>query len=171
MKRLPYHLTVAIVASVLGASAGRLARAQTDPDAAALAKQAEAQLDDATKARLAAADAGAKTIDVSGYPAAAQEGYEVFSKTCTKCHTLARPINSDYALPSEWVRYVKRMMHKPGSGITKAKGKQIYEFLAYDSNVRKSELWREKLEALSPEDRAKDEARIAKVRADMEGGG
>ena len=29
-------------------------------------------------------------------------------------------------------RYVKRMMHKPNSGISDAQGKTIFDFLAYD---------------------------------------
>ena len=56
---------------------------------------------------------------------------------CSQCHKLSRPINSDYALPDEWSRYIKRMMNKPGSGISSAEGKKIYEFLTYDSSVRK----------------------------------
>jgi len=90
--------------------------------------------------RLAEFDQGPKTIDVSSYPEEMQENYEIFASRCSKCHTLSRPINSDYALPDEWSRYVKRMMRKPGSGITPKEGKKIYEFLAYDSSVRKKEL-------------------------------
>jgi hypothetical protein len=37
----------------------------------------------------------------------------------------------------EWSRYVKRMMHKPNSGISDTQGKAIYEFLAYDQTNRK----------------------------------
>lgn len=132
-------------------------------DAAAQARRSEQNLDAKTKERLANVDKGPRTIDTSGYPAAAQERYQVFSKTCTKCHTLARPINSEYALPSEWARYVKRMMRKPGSGITKDKAKQIYEFLAYDSSVRKRELIERKMAELSPEERTQNEARLAKL--------
>jgi hypothetical protein len=32
------------------------------------------------------------------------------------------------------------MMRKPGSGISPKEGKKIYEFLAYDSSVRKQDL-------------------------------
>lgn len=93
-----------------------------------------------TEEQLADFDSGPKTIDVSSYPSDMQEKYELFSRKCSKCHTLARPINSDYALPDEWSRYVKRMMRKPGSEIAPKEGKQIYEFLAYDSSIRKKEL-------------------------------
>lgn len=36
-----------------------------------------------------------------------------------------------------WQRYVKRMMSKPGCGITEDEGKAVYQFLRYDSNQRK----------------------------------
>ena len=49
---------------------------------------------------------------------AIQDNYEVFSQKCSQCHKLSRPINSDYALPDEWSRYIKRMMYKPGSNIS-----------------------------------------------------
>ena len=90
--------------------------------------------------RLTDFDGGPKTIDVSSYPEQMQENYELFAARCSQCHTLARPISSDYALEEEWSRYVKRMMRKPGSGITPKEGKQIFQFLAYDSSIRKKEL-------------------------------
>ena len=34
-------------------------------------------------------------------------------------------------------RYVKRMMHKPNSGISDSQGKEIFEFLIYDQTHRK----------------------------------
>jgi mono/diheme cytochrome c family protein len=37
-----------------------------------------------------------------------------------------------------WQRYVKRMMSKPGCGITDAEGKAVYNFLRVDSNNRKT---------------------------------
>jgi len=97
--------------------------------------------------RLASFDSGPATIDVSTYSAEMQENYKVFAVKCSQCHTLARPINSDYALPDEWSRYVKRMMRKPGSGINPKEGKQIYEFLTYDSAIRKKDLVQQKTAA------------------------
>src|SRR5579859_4716400 len=75
--------------------------------------RAEDQLDAETKARVERFEKGPATIDVSKYPDGIKENYEVFSTKCTQCHKLSRPINSDYALPEEWSRYIKRMMHKP----------------------------------------------------------
>lgn len=90
--------------------------------------------------QLAEFDKGSQTLDVSSYPEEMQQKYQLFAERCSKCHTLARPINSDYALEEEWSRYVKRMMRKPGSGIAPKEAKQIFEFLAYDSSIRKKDL-------------------------------
>lgn len=81
-------------------------------------------------------DKGPNTINVSTYPPAQQKAYKLFTSKCSKCHTIARPINTTMTLP-EWERYVKRMMHKPNSGISDKQGKDIYEFLAYDQVHRK----------------------------------
>ena len=100
--------------------------------------------------RIAAYDKGPATIDVSKYPANIQADYKVFSKKCSKCHTLARAINSDFALDEEWERYVKRMMRKPGSEINSGDGKTIFEFLAYDSKTRKKALYERKQKQAAP---------------------
>ena len=81
-------------------------------------------------------DKGPDKLDVNAYPAEIQAGYKVFASKCTKCHTLARPINTTMTR-DEWERYVKRMMHKPNSGIGGTQGKQIFDFLAYDPAQRK----------------------------------
>ena len=81
-------------------------------------------------------DKGPDKIDVSGYPAEMQAAYKVFAPKCSKCHTIARPINT-MMTKAEWERYVKRMMHKPNSGISDKQGKEIFEFLTYDQTTRK----------------------------------
>jgi cytochrome c5 len=104
-----------------------------------------AQQDTKGDPKFSAMDKGPATVDVSKYPAEQQANYRVFADKCAKCHTLARPINSSFALPDEWERYVKRMMRKPGSGISGGDGKKIFEFLKYDSQVRKKDLYEKKL--------------------------
>ncbi len=116
--------TLILLATVMIVVAGAIAYAQDPSSAEELAKF----------------DQGDDTIDVSSYSAEMQQNYEIFAARCSKCHTLSRPINSDYALPDEWSRYVKRMMRKPGSGINKKDAKQIFDFLVYDSSVRKKDL-------------------------------
>ena len=81
-------------------------------------------------------DKGPDKIDVGAYPAPQQAAYKVFSTKCSKCHTIARPINT-MMKRDEWERYVKRMMHKPNSGISDAQGKQIFDFLVFDETERK----------------------------------
>ncbi len=121
------------------------------------------ELDEATKARIAKAEAGPATIDVSKYPQQIQDDYGTFSQKCVQCHKLSRPVNSDYVLPGEWGRYIKRMMYKPGSGINGAEAKQIYEFLVYDSSVRKKDALDQKLKTLSADERAAEEKKLKEV--------
>lgn len=127
------------------------------------ARAADEQLDPATKARVERFEKGPATVNVSKYPEAIQEDYQTFSEKCSQCHKLSRPINSDYALPEEWSRYVKRMMHKPGSGISAADGKKIYDFLVYDSSVRKKAMVDEKLAKASPQEKTDAEKKIKEV--------
>jgi hypothetical protein len=130
---------------------------------AGVCRAADAQLDPETKARVERFEKGPATIDVSKYPDGIKENYDVFSQKCAQCHKLSRPINSDYALPDEWSRYIKRMMNKPGSGISSADGKKIYEFLTYDSSVRKKTMLDEKLAKATPEDKTTAETKIKEV--------
>jgi hypothetical protein len=123
------------------------------------------ELDAQTKARVERFEKGPATIDVSKYPDGIKENYEVFSTKCTQCHKLSRPINSDYALPDEWSRYIKRMMHKPGSGISAGDGKKIFEFLVYDSSIRKKAAVEEKLAKATPDEKAAAESKMKEIHA------
>ncbi|MGD0614450.1 MAG: hypothetical protein ABSA69_03295 [Verrucomicrobiota bacterium] len=125
--------------------------------------RADDQLDPETKARVERFEKGPARIDVSKYPDGIKEDYDVFSTKCAQCHKLSRPINSDYAMPDEWSRYIKRMMHKPGSGISNADGKSIYEFLVYDSSTRKKAMLDEKLAKATPDEKKDAEAKIKEV--------
>ena len=120
------------------------------------------------KERRARWDKGPRRINMRPYPVAVRENYKIFSKRCSKCHNLSRPINSDYVLPDEWQRYVKRMMRKPGSGINKKDGKKIYEFLIYDGSIRKADLLEEKLNTLSEEERKIQEDKVTEIRSQYE---
>ena len=130
---------------------------------ALVARAADEPLDAETKARVERFEKGPATIDVSKYPDGVKENYEVFSTKCSQCHKLSRPINSDYALPEEWSRYIKRMMHKPGSGISAGDGKKVFDFLAYDSSVRKKKMVDEKLAKATPEEKKAAEDKIKEL--------
>lgn len=116
-------VAIALLAAIALAGGVRIVRAQAK----------DAPLDP----RILAYDKGPAKIDVSKYPKDMQEKYKLFAKKCSTCHTLARPINSDFVLDEEWERYVKRMMRKSGTLISPDEGKQIFEFLAFDSKTRK----------------------------------
>src|SRR5208282_3758933 len=132
---------------VLAALAGTLVTV-----GAALAQQAP--LDPATQARVDRFEKGPSTINVSKYPDGIKDNYQIFSQKCSQCHKLSRPINSDYATPDEWSRYIKRMMYKPGSNIGSSDSKKIYEFLVYDASVRKKTMLDDKLAKATPDDKA-----------------
>lgn len=109
-------------------------------------------------------DMGPDSIDVSSYPPELKKTYSTFKFKCAACHTIARPINSQFLeLSAEeqskwkkedpglfkdkklvqvedriWNRYVKRMMAKPGCPVKGEDGKKIWEFLVHDSKVRKT---------------------------------
>jgi hypothetical protein len=103
------------------------------------------QKDEPVDPRILAYDKGPAKIDVSKYPADMKADYKVFVEKCAKCHAIARPINCEFVLEDEWERYIKRMMNKAGPSIISAKdGKQIFEFLVYDSKIRKKALYDQK---------------------------
>jgi cytochrome c5 len=131
--------------------------------AALVARAADEPLDAETKARIEKFEKGPATIDVSKYPDGIKENYEVFSAKCSQCHKLSRPINSDYAVPEDWSRYIKRMMRKPGSGISAGDGKKIFDFLAYDSSMRKKKMLDEKLAKATPEEKKAAEDKIKEL--------
>ena len=81
-------------------------------------------------------DKGPDKINVSAYPAEIRKTYPLYTDRCAQCHTIARGNNTNMTR-AEWERYVKRMMHKPKSGIDAVQGKAIFDFLVYDQTTRK----------------------------------
>ncbi|MBI4371150.1 MAG: hypothetical protein HY552_02515 [Elusimicrobia bacterium] len=77
---------VATTVAMLGASAGAADKGGQDEKAKALANPY-------------ANDSGSAALDVSGYPKDTQSGYALLSVKCAKCHTAARPLNSQFVEP------------------------------------------------------------------------
>jgi hypothetical protein len=77
-------------------------------------------------------------VDVSGYPEEIRDAYRVFEFRCSRCHTLARPLNARIDDPQHWVRYVRRMRRQSGSGIDEKNGETILKFLLYYHRARLS---------------------------------
>ena len=150
------NMTTKLAAALVGA-------ALLGVTGAGLGRATAQEMDAETKARVERFEKGPVTIDVSKYPQAIQDNYQLFSKKCSQCHKLSRPINSDYALPDEWSRYIKRMMYKPGSNISATDGKKIYEFLAYDSSIRKKAMVDDKFAKAKPEEKSAAETKFKEL--------
>jgi hypothetical protein len=78
------------------------------------------------------------TLDVSSYPPDMRAAYKVFSVRCSRCHTLARPLNARIHDPRHWERYVARMRLNPASGINAKNGDIIIRFLVYYMQQRQA---------------------------------
>jgi hypothetical protein len=122
------------MAATVGVAAVALAAAWLGP-APARSQSAGAAGAPADEFRVFEADLGPAWIDVSAYPPEHQQAYALFSRRCSKCHTLARPINSTMQ-GQEWATYVNRMRRKPGSGIAPNEAETILGFLVFDSARR-----------------------------------
>jgi hypothetical protein len=57
------------------------------------------------------------------------DDYRLFAARCSKCHSLARPLNSGIDDDEHWTRYVARMRRQPGSGISAEDAVAILRFL------------------------------------------
>jgi hypothetical protein len=87
----------------------------------------------------------------------------LFAQECSHCHRLSRPINSQLAPPDEWSRCIRRMMNKPRPGIGSGDGNKIYEFLVYDSTVRKQAVLDAKLATATPAEKVAALAKIKEI--------
>lgn len=76
-------------------------------------------------------------LDISTLPANVQADYRVFAVRCSKCHSLARPLESGISNDAYWAEYVERMRRQPASGISPVDVAPILRFLHYYSSDRK----------------------------------
>ena len=75
-------------------------------------------------------------LDVSALPADVQSDYALFAQRCSKCHSLARPLEAGITEDSYWHVYVEKMRRQPGSGISEADTVPILRFLHWYSVER-----------------------------------
>ena len=83
----------------------------------------------------AAEKKSASGLDVSGWPAQAQEGHAHFEKQCGTCHLLSLALEKRHA-PRTWRRHIVRMMKKENSTLDAATGRSIYHFLTFYDRKR-----------------------------------
>jgi hypothetical protein len=72
-------------------------------------------------------------LDVATLPVEVRPDYAVFARRCSKCHSLARPLQSGIEDDAFWVAYVNRMRRQPGSGISQRDMEPILRFLHHYS--------------------------------------
>lgn len=76
-------------------------------------------------------------LDPSTIPGEVRADYDVFAQRCSKCHSLARPLQSGIDDDDFWRSYVARMRRQPGSGISPEDATVILRFLHYYSIEQK----------------------------------
>lgn len=72
-------------------------------------------------------------LDAAKLPPEVRPDYEVFAARCSKCHALARALNSGIDDDEYWRRYVSRMRRQPASGISPEDEVPILRFLHHYS--------------------------------------
>jgi hypothetical protein len=75
---------------------------------------------------------------VAKLPPDVRTSYEVFAQRCSKCHSLARPLDSGIDDDAYWAMYVDRMRRQPASGISLADRAPILSFLHYYAEQQRS---------------------------------
>ena len=70
-------------------------------------------------------------LDRSKLPEDIKSDYDLFARKCSKCHSLARPLQSGISDDEQWVMYVNRMRRQPGSGINYDDQEHILRFLRH----------------------------------------
>ncbi len=76
-------------------------------------------------------------IDVSTLPSSEVADYALFAQRCSKCHSLARPLESGIDDDKFWEAYVAKMRRMPGSGISPDDTVGILRFLHYFSETER----------------------------------
>jgi hypothetical protein len=79
----------------------------------------------------ACATSNREGLDVAQLPADVRPDYQLFARRCSKCHSLARPLNSGIVDDDVWVAYVNKMRRQPGSGISPQDATPILRFLHF----------------------------------------
>jgi hypothetical protein len=76
-------------------------------------------------------------LDVAQLPEGVRPDYTLFARRCSKCHSLARPLNSGIVDDEVWVAYVNKMRRQPGSGISPQDAAPILRFLHFYSGEQR----------------------------------
>jgi hypothetical protein len=72
-------------------------------------------------------------LEVSQIPQDKRAEYNLFADRCSRCHSLARPLNAGITREEEWRNYVRRMRRQPSSGIAPEDEEPLVRFLVWYS--------------------------------------
>lgn len=72
-------------------------------------------------------------LETAEVPEGLRADYALFAQRCSRCHSLARPLQSGITDDAFWRRYVEQMRLKPGSGISREDEEGILRFLHFYS--------------------------------------
>jgi hypothetical protein len=86
-------------------------------------------------------------LDPDPMPEGVKGDYAIFAARCSKCHSLARPLNSGIVDDEYWSLYVARMRRQPGSGISEEDARVILRFLHWYSVDQKQQKAARELDA------------------------
>lgn len=75
----------------------------------------------------------AEGLAESTLPVELRADYELYAQRCSKCHSLARSLQSGITDDRFWLEYVERMRRQAGSGISPRDVEPILRFLHYYS--------------------------------------
>ena len=89
-------------------------------------------------AAVAASACTGEGIDPRTLPDSVRPDYAVFAQRCSKCHSLARPLNSGIQSDAWWQLYVTRMRLQPSSGISVDDQVVILRFLHYYAEAQRN---------------------------------
>ncbi len=81
----------------------------------------------------------AEGLDPSKVPETVRADYDVFAQRCSRCHSLARPLDSGITEDEYWQTYVERMRRMPSSGISQTDATVILRFLHWYSQAKIAE--------------------------------
>ncbi len=83
---------------------------------------------------------GLPEATIQSFPPDVAEAYQLFAVRCSRCHTLARPLDASITDYHHWEEYVARMRHHAGSGISPRDAERILVFLKYYTDLKVKQL-------------------------------
>ena len=102
-------------------------------------------------------------INISSYPLPLQQLYPLLDDRCSTCHSMRRTTCAKEILPSDWEDTLHRMAKLPNANLNQRDIASLYDFLVYDSAVRRKSALNQQLNRLSMSERTVEQTKINEV--------